>query len=124
MYIAEDHRRIRDHIPITNRIHAHSIKNLRGAMHLPKIKIENVTKIFGKKADKALELLEQKKSKQDILRATGATVGVNNVSLSIEEGEIFVIMGLSGSGKSTLVRMFNRLIERTRKPCAKSVGKK
>lgn len=83
-------------------------------MHLPKIEIENVTKIFGKKADKALELLEQKKSKQDILRATGATVGVNNVSLSIEEGEIFVIMGLSGSGKSTLVRMFNRLIEPTK----------
>ena len=83
-------------------------------MHLPKIKIENVTKIFGKKAEKALELLEQKKSKQDILRATGATVGVNNVSLSIEEGEIFVIMGLSGSGKSTLVRMFNRLIEPTK----------
>lgn len=81
---------------------------------MPKIKIENVTKIFGKKADKALELLEQKKSKQDILRATGATVGVNNVSLSIEEGEIFVIMGLSGSGKSTLVRMFNRLVEPTK----------
>nr|WP_107995793.1 glycine betaine/L-proline ABC transporter ATP-binding protein [Trichococcus paludicola] len=81
---------------------------------MPKIKIENVTKIFGKKADKALELLEQNKSKQDILRATGATVGVNNVSLSIEEGEIFVIMGLSGSGKSTLVRMFNRLIEPTK----------
>lgn len=86
----------------------------RGAMHVSKIKIENVTKIFGKKADKALELLEQKKSKQEILRATGATVGVNNVSLSIEEGEIFVIMGLSGSGKSTLVRMFNRLIEPTK----------
>ena len=83
-------------------------------MHLPKIKIENVTKIFGKKAEKALELLEQNTSKQDILRATGATVGVNNVSLSIEEGEIFVIMGLSGSGKSTLVRMFNRLIEPTK----------
>ena len=82
---------------------------------MPKIKIENVTKIFGKKADKALELLEQKKSKQDILRATGATVGVNNVSLSIEEGEIFVIMGLSGSGKSTLMRMFNRLIEPTKR---------
>ena len=59
-------------------------------------------------------MLEQKKSKQEILRATGATVGVNNISLSIEEGEIFVIMGLSGSGKSTLVRMFNRLIEPTK----------
>ena len=77
---------------------------------MPKIKIENVTKIFGKKADKALELLEQKKSKQDILRATGATVGVNNVSLSIEEGEIFVIMGLSGSGKSTLAKHINGLL--------------
>ena len=35
------------------------------------------------------------------------------MSLGIESGEIFVIMGLSGSGKSTLVRHFNRLIEPT-----------
>ncbi|MBO9600419.1 MAG: glycine betaine/L-proline ABC transporter ATP-binding protein [Cohnella sp.] len=41
------------------------------------------------------------------------SVGVNQASFSIEQGEIFVIMGLSGSGKSTLVRMINRLIEPT-----------
>nr|MWN21565.1 ATP-binding cassette domain-containing protein [Leuconostoc lactis] len=34
-------------------------------------------------------------------------------NMTIEEGEIFVIMGLSGSGKSTLIRLLNRLIEPT-----------
>src|SRR5690606_396649 len=34
-------------------------------------------------------------------------------AFSVEQGEIFVIMGLSGSGKSTLVRLINRLIEPT-----------
>ena len=51
--------------------------------------------------------------KESILEKTGMTVGVDNASLSIEAGEIFVIMGLSGSGKSTIVRMLNRLIEPT-----------
>lgn len=81
---------------------------------MSKIKVEDITKIFGKKSDHALALLEQDKSKQEILKKTGATVGVNNVSFTVEEGEIFVIMGLSGSGKSTLVRMFNRLIDPTK----------
>ncbi len=43
-----------------------------------------------------------------------ADPGVQDVNLAIDEGEIFVVMGLSGSGKSTLVRLFNRLIEPTR----------
>lgn len=47
------------------------------------------------------------------MKETGATIGVNKASFSVEEGEIFVIMGLSGSGKSTLVRLLNRLIEPT-----------
>nr|WP_035053348.1 glycine betaine/L-proline ABC transporter ATP-binding protein [Carnobacterium pleistocenium] len=80
---------------------------------MSKITIENVTKVFGKKTPQALELLKQQKSKQEIFKETGVTVGVNNVSFTVEEGEIFVIMGLSGSGKSTLVRMFNRLIDPT-----------
>ncbi|HEM1711647.1 TPA: glycine betaine/L-proline ABC transporter ATP-binding protein, partial [Listeria monocytogenes] len=70
-------------------------------------------KIFGKKASKASSLLSQGKSKTEILKETGATIGVNKASFSVEEGEIFVIMGLSGSGKSTLVRLLNRLIEPT-----------
>ncbi|EGQ0018636.1 TPA: quaternary amine ABC transporter ATP-binding protein, partial [Listeria monocytogenes] len=72
-----------------------------------------LTKIFGKKASKASSLLSQGKSKTEILKETGATIGVNKASFSVEEGEIFVIMGLSGSGKSTLVRLLNRLIEPT-----------
>ncbi|NMU26826.1 ATP-binding cassette domain-containing protein, partial [Vibrio parahaemolyticus] len=52
--------------------------------------------------------------KDGIFEQTGLTVGVNDVSLTINEGEIFVIMGLSGSGKSTLVRLLNRLIEPTK----------
>ncbi|HCJ3992545.1 TPA: glycine betaine/L-proline ABC transporter ATP-binding protein, partial [Listeria monocytogenes] len=75
--------------------------------------VEELTKIFGKKASKASSLLSQGKSKTEILKETGATIGVNKASFSVEEGEIFVIMGLSGSGKSTLVRLLNRLIEPT-----------
>ncbi|ENI8450524.1 glycine betaine/L-proline ABC transporter ATP-binding protein [Listeria monocytogenes] len=80
---------------------------------MSKIKVEELTKIFGKKASKASSLLSQGKSKTNILKETGATIGVNKASFSVEEGEIFVIMGLSGSGKSTLVRLLNRLIEPT-----------
>lgn len=78
-----------------------------------KIKINNVSKIFGKNAKKASQMLEKGKSKRDILKETGATVGVNRANFDVYDGEIFVIMGLSGSGKSTLVRMLNRLIEPT-----------
>lgn len=53
------------------------------------------------------------KANKDILKATGCTVAVKNANLSINEGEIFVIMGLSGSGKSTLLRCINRLIKPT-----------
>ncbi len=80
---------------------------------MEKLRVENLTKIFGKKQKKALKLVNQNKTKEEILAETGATVGVNNASFSVNEGEVFVIMGLSGSGKSTLVRMLNRLIEPT-----------
>jgi glycine betaine/proline transport system ATP-binding protein len=80
---------------------------------MAKLKIENVTKIFGKNSKKAIQLLNNGESKKDILKKTGATVGVNKASFEVNPGEIFVIMGLSGSGKSTLVRMFNRLIDPT-----------
>ena len=78
-----------------------------------KIKIERVTKVFGKNTSQALKLVKQEKSKEQILKETNATVGVYEASLTIEEGEIFVIMGLSGSGKSTLIRLLNRLIQPT-----------
>ncbi|WP_062106141.1 quaternary amine ABC transporter ATP-binding protein [Bacillus niameyensis] len=78
-----------------------------------KIEVKNVTKIFGKNIKKAKQLLQEGKNKQEILKSTNATVGVNNAQFEVFDGEIFVIMGLSGSGKSTLVRMLNRLIEPT-----------
>ncbi|MDT1957459.1 glycine betaine/L-proline ABC transporter ATP-binding protein [Carnobacterium divergens] len=80
---------------------------------MSKIKVEHLTKVFGKKSAKALSMLKDGQSKKDILKETGATIGVDNVSFNVEEGEIFVIMGLSGSGKSTLIRLLNRLIEPT-----------
>jgi glycine betaine/proline transport system ATP-binding protein len=52
-------------------------------------------------------------TKETVLEETGHTVGLDNVSLKIEEGETFVCMGLSGSGKSTLIRHLNRLIDPT-----------
>lgn len=75
------------------------------------LEVKHLTKIFGKKQKAALELVKKGKSKDEILKKTGATVGVYDASFDVKEGEIFVIMGLSGSGKSTLVRMINRLIE-------------
>lgn len=78
-----------------------------------KLEVKNLYKIFGEHPKKALKMLEQGIDKDEIFKKTGQTVGVKNASLSIEEGEIFVVMGLSGSGKSTLVRLLNRLIEPT-----------
>ena len=79
----------------------------------PKLKIEDLTLIFGKEPDAALSLLREGKSKGDILKETGCTVAVKDASFHIQPGEFFVIMGLSGSGKSSLLRCLNRLIEPT-----------
>ncbi|WEG12063.1 glycine betaine/L-proline ABC transporter ATP-binding protein [Pullulanibacillus sp. KACC 23026] len=78
-----------------------------------KIEVRQVTKVFGKQPKQALDYLNKGHSKKDILEKTGMTVGVNQASFDIQDGEIFVIMGLSGSGKSTLIRLLNRLIEPT-----------
>ncbi len=74
------------------------------------IKVRNLYKIFGTKTKQALKLVQQDMSKEEILKKTGCTVGVNNVSFEVMRGEIFVLMGLSGSGKSTVLRCLNRLI--------------
>ncbi|MCD1147519.1 glycine betaine/L-proline ABC transporter ATP-binding protein [Peptoniphilus sp. KCTC 25270] len=78
-----------------------------------KISCREVTKIFGKKEKTASKLLKEGKNKDEIFKKTGSTVGVNQASFDIYEGEVFVVMGLSGSGKSTLIRLMNRLIEPT-----------
>jgi glycine betaine/proline transport system ATP-binding protein len=78
-----------------------------------KIEVKNLTKIFGSNLKEGLKRLEQGQSKEQILKETGMTVGVNKATFQVKPGEFFVIMGLSGSGKSTLIRLVNRLIEPT-----------
>jgi glycine betaine/proline transport system ATP-binding protein len=79
----------------------------------PKIKIESLVKIFGDNPRQALQRFRQGGTRDSILAETGNVLGVADVSVSIQEGELFVIMGLSGSGKSTLIRCLNRLINPT-----------
>jgi len=80
---------------------------------MPKIEIKNVYKIFGQNPSKILPMVQEGATKEEVLEQTGHTVGLDNVSISVEEGETFVCMGLSGSGKSTLIRHINRLIDPT-----------
>lgn len=80
----------------------------------PVIEIANIWKIFGDRSADALRAIQSEGlSKADVLEKYNAVVGVADVSLEIQRGEIFCVMGLSGSGKSTLVRHFNRLLEPT-----------
>jgi glycine betaine/proline transport system ATP-binding protein len=79
----------------------------------PLIRVKNLYKVFGPNAKAVLKQVKAGKSKDDILAETGHTVGLCDINLDINPGEIFVVMGLSGSGKSTLIRHFNRLIDPT-----------
>lgn len=77
------------------------------------VEIKGLTKIFGPRPKEAYQLLRQGLSKADVKKKTDHTVGLYDLSFSVEEGETFVVMGLSGSGKSTMIRCLNRLIEPT-----------
>lgn len=76
-----------------------------------KIRVRNLSKVFGNQPKKALELRDQGLGRPEILEKTGQTLGLSNIDFDVHEGELLVIMGLSGSGKSTLIRCLNRLIE-------------
>lgn len=78
-----------------------------------KVEVKHLTKIFGRHVGRAQEMINQGKSKAEILAKTNSVVGVHDANFDVNENEIFVIMGLSGSGKSTLIRMLNRLHEPT-----------
>jgi len=80
---------------------------------MSKIEVRNIYKIFGPHPERWLERARQGVRKDELLAESGHTLGLRDISLSIEHGSIYVIMGLSGSGKSTLIRHFNRLIEPT-----------
>lgn len=75
------------------------------------LRLESLSKVYGADVAAAMSSLENGASKSELLQNSGHAVGVFDVSLRIEPGELFVVMGLSGSGKSTLLRMINRLIE-------------
>ena len=77
------------------------------------IKINQLFKIFGNNPDNALDLVKAGMGKDELLEKSNSVLGLNNINLNINKGEIQVIMGLSGSGKSTLIRHLNRLIEPT-----------
>ncbi|MDO7977615.1 quaternary amine ABC transporter ATP-binding protein [Oceanotoga teriensis] len=78
-----------------------------------KLEVKNLYKVFGPNPKKVFPLIKKGLTKSEILKKTGNTIGVNDVSFNVKEKEIFVVMGLSGSGKSTLIRCLNRLIEPT-----------
>jgi len=80
---------------------------------MEKIVIEGLYKIFGPRPEEAMRMVQEGRSKEEIMEKTRHGVGVVDASFSVNAGEILVVMGLSGSGKSTLVRCLNRLIEPT-----------
>ncbi|MGH1538942.1 MAG: quaternary amine ABC transporter ATP-binding protein [Arenicella sp.] len=78
------------------------------------IECRNLWKVFGSRANEAMAAIKERNlSKAEVQKEFNCVVGVNDASFSVNEGEIFCIMGLSGSGKSTLIRHVNRLIEPT-----------
>jgi glycine betaine/proline transport system ATP-binding protein len=73
------------------------------------VEFDKVNIVFGDHPDRALPMMDKGMSRAEIQKATGQVLGVHDCSLSVETGEILVLMGLSGSGKSTLLRAVNGL---------------
>ncbi len=73
------------------------------------VDFKNVNIIFGNEIPAALAMADAGASRSDIQTKTGAILGAAGASLTVNEGEISVLMGLSGSGKSTLLRAVNGL---------------
>ena len=70
---------------------------------------DHVDIVFGARQREALALIDAGKTRDEILKETGVVLGAAGVELSVEPGEICVLMGLSGSGKSTILRAVNGL---------------
>ncbi|MFE6688833.1 glycine betaine/L-proline ABC transporter ATP-binding protein [Streptomyces sp. NPDC057743] len=79
---------------------------------MSRLQAEHLYKVFGRRPEDAVRKLEAGAGR-DELRADGTTAAVIDASIEVDEGQIFVVMGLSGSGKSTLLRMLNGLLEPT-----------
>jgi glycine betaine/proline transport system ATP-binding protein len=70
---------------------------------------DHVDIVFGDRAKDALALIDRGLTRDEILKQTGVVLGAADIELSVEPGEICVLMGLSGSGKSTILRAVNGL---------------
>ena len=79
----------------------------------PKISIRNLYKIFGASPEAAIEHVRRGMGKTELLERKSHVLGLQDINVDMQVGEITVVMGLSGSGKSTLIRHLNRLIEPT-----------
>ena len=79
---------------------------------MSRLKAEHLYKVFGRRPEEAVSRLQQGVDREE-LRGEGTTAAVVDASFEVEEGHIFVVMGLSGSGKSTLLRMLNGLLPPT-----------
>ncbi|MDN5927767.1 MAG: choline ABC transporter ATP-binding protein [Hyphomicrobiales bacterium] len=73
------------------------------------VDFQNVDIVFGEEQRRALDMVDRGASREEILAETGSVLGCAGANLTVEAGEICVLMGLSGSGKSTLLRAVNRL---------------
>jgi glycine betaine/proline transport system ATP-binding protein len=73
------------------------------------VDFKNVDIVFGKDVPATLNMIDAGAGRAEILAKTGAVLGAAGVSLTVNEGEISVLMGLSGSGKSTVLRAVNGL---------------
>ncbi len=73
------------------------------------LSVRHLSRFFGINKAAARKMLSGGYGKNEVLKKTGVTVAVNDVSFDVERGKIFVLIGLSGSGKSTVVRCINML---------------
>lgn len=78
-----------------------------------KVSIRSLYKIFGPRDREMIDFVHQGMGKSELLEQHKHVLGLQDINVDMQEGEITVVMGLSGSGKSTLIRHLNRLIEPT-----------
>ena len=79
----------------------------------PKVSLRGLYKIFGAKDKDVLAHVKAGMGKEELLVQHRHVLGLQDINVDMQAGEITVVMGLSGSGKSTLIRHLNRLIEPT-----------